>query len=199
MDFISGALPNVMFITGIIAIGIALGIEFKIVEIKGQLSKHGRIVAFLVGVVLIGYSIHLYTKPNQVAAVPAAPTAMPAPAVQAQMAAVIRTPIPPTTVLPPSPVASPEAPAGEPLVVEGEIRQLGIEQNQTIVMINKAAYVLPPELVVNLGSSLQVGATLKLTGTQLTDGSVVINNVVVSSTPSQEHDEEKRKEKETED
>src|SRR5215470_16715011 len=69
MDFVSGALPNVMFIAGIVAIGIALGIEFKIVEIKGQLSKGGRIGTFALGIALIAVSVHLYsTKPTQTAA-----------------------------------------------------------------------------------------------------------------------------------
>ena len=49
MDFVTGALPNVMFIAGLIAMGIGLGIEFKIVEIKGELSKQGRIGAIGIG------------------------------------------------------------------------------------------------------------------------------------------------------
>ena len=36
MDFIGGALPNVMLITGLIAIGVGLGIQFNIVEVKGE-------------------------------------------------------------------------------------------------------------------------------------------------------------------
>ncbi|MBE7553728.1 MAG: hypothetical protein HS126_21895 [Anaerolineales bacterium] len=46
MDFLGGALPNIMFIVGIIAIGIGLGIELKVVEIKSEISKGGRLVAF---------------------------------------------------------------------------------------------------------------------------------------------------------
>lgn len=52
MDFITGALPNVMFIAGLIAMDLGLGIEFKIVEIKGELSKQGRIGAIGIGAVL---------------------------------------------------------------------------------------------------------------------------------------------------
>jgi hypothetical protein len=73
MDFLGGALPNIMFIVGIIAIGIGLGIEFKIVEIKGEISKGGRWTAFSVGVALIAASIFLYTR-----SAPAAPAPTPA-------------------------------------------------------------------------------------------------------------------------
>jgi hypothetical protein len=135
MDFISGALPNVMFIVGMIAIGIALGIEFKIVEIKGQLSKNGRIAAFGVGAALIIASIVLYTRPATMASAPAPapaaqaamlqsnagatllPTALPAAAVQAQPTAVppTPTPLPPTaTAVPPTPTPLPPTSTPEP-------------------------------------------------------------------------------------
>jgi hypothetical protein len=72
MDFITGALPNVMFIIGVMAIGIGLGIEFKIVEVKGDLGKGGRIGAFSVGAALIVVSVFLYLRPDSadVASVP---------------------------------------------------------------------------------------------------------------------------------
>ena len=72
MDFITGALPNVMFIAGLIAIGLGLGIEFKIVEIKGELSKPGRFAAVGIGAVLVSISIYLYTRPAHTASIPAA-------------------------------------------------------------------------------------------------------------------------------
>jgi len=72
MDFITGALPNVMFIAGLIAIGLGLGIEFKIVEIKGELSKIGRFAAVGIGAVLVSISIYLYTRPAHMASIPAA-------------------------------------------------------------------------------------------------------------------------------
>lgn len=68
MEFITGALPNVMFIAGLIAIGLGLGIEFKIVETKGELSKFGRIAAVTIGAVLVAISVYLYTRPAQTAA-----------------------------------------------------------------------------------------------------------------------------------
>src|SRR6478672_267364 len=71
MDFITGALPNVMFIAGLIAIGLGLGIEFKIVEIKGELSKSGRFAAVGIGAVLVSISIYLYTRPAHTASIPA--------------------------------------------------------------------------------------------------------------------------------
>jgi hypothetical protein len=84
MEFITGALPNVMFICGIISIGIGLGIEFKIVEVKGQLSKQGRYGAIATGGLLILVSVFLYTRPPQAAN---APTAVGAPPAVAQAAA----------------------------------------------------------------------------------------------------------------
>src|SRR5262245_41659881 len=78
MDFVTGALPNVMFIAGLIAMGIGLGIEFKIVEIKGELSKRGRIGAIGIGAVLVLISIFLYTRPPQTVSTPSiAPGAQP--------------------------------------------------------------------------------------------------------------------------
>jgi hypothetical protein len=77
MDFIGGALPNVMFIVGIIAIGIGLGIEFKLVEIKGELSKRGRYGALGVGAALIMVSVFLYTRPAQTASAPLMPASTP--------------------------------------------------------------------------------------------------------------------------
>ncbi|MBI1877060.1 MAG: hypothetical protein HYR94_02285 [Chloroflexi bacterium] len=74
MDFLGGALPNIMFIVGIIAIGIGLGIEFKIVEIKREINKGGRIASFSIGVALIAASIFLYTRSSRFANAPTAPT-----------------------------------------------------------------------------------------------------------------------------
>lgn len=70
MDFIGGALPNVMFLIGVIAIGIGLGLEFKIIEVKNGLSRGGRVGACLVGIALVATSIALYLRPTQTASVP---------------------------------------------------------------------------------------------------------------------------------
>jgi PASTA domain len=64
MDFIGGALPNVMFLVGIMAFGIGLGLEFKIIEVKHGLSRNGRIGACGMGVILIAISIALYVRPT---------------------------------------------------------------------------------------------------------------------------------------
>ncbi len=87
MDFITGALPNVMFIAGLIAIGIGLGIEFKIVEIKGELSKSGRLAAMGIGAVLVSISVYLYTRPPQTASIPATVAAAQPAVVQANVGA----------------------------------------------------------------------------------------------------------------
>ncbi|NTU78405.1 MAG: PASTA domain-containing protein [Chloroflexales bacterium] len=63
MDFIGGALPNVMFLVGIITFGVGLGLEFKIIEVKNGLSRGGRIGASLMGIVLMMASVALYLRP----------------------------------------------------------------------------------------------------------------------------------------
>lgn len=63
MELIGGALPNVMFLVGVMAVGIGLGIQWKIIEIKADLGRTGRIAAFAMGSVLIGLSIMLYLQP----------------------------------------------------------------------------------------------------------------------------------------
>jgi hypothetical protein len=75
MDFIGGALPNVMFLIGVIAIGIGLGLEFRIIEVKNGLSRGGRIGACVVGAALVATSIALYLRPPQTASHPAAAAA----------------------------------------------------------------------------------------------------------------------------
>jgi PASTA domain len=114
MDFVSGALPNIMFIVGMIAIGIALGIEFKIVEVKGQLSKNGRIGAFGIGAALIIASIVLYTRPATTASAPTPAPAAQAALLQSNSGATLLstdqpTPAPPTAT-PAPPTATPAPP-----------------------------------------------------------------------------------------
>jgi hypothetical protein len=104
MDFIGGALPNVMLITGLIAIGIGLGIQFNIVEVKGNLSSTSRIGAIVVGLFLMGGSIYIHTHPPQAAATPAA--TQPATASAATAGAAVPVPVEPTAA--PAPTAAPE-------------------------------------------------------------------------------------------
>jgi hypothetical protein len=135
MDFIGGALPNIMFIIGIIAIGMALGLEFKIVEIKGELSKAGRMGAFGVGSVLIAISIFLYTRPAPTASAPAAPASAQGAVVQGNVAVAAapgqdppQVPATPqtaptdagSTVPPTAPAVSPTLPAPPPTAIPTE-------------------------------------------------------------------------------
>ena len=183
MDFVTGALPNVMFIVGIIAIGVALGIEFKIVEVKGQLSKAGRISTFAVGSVLILTSIYLYTRPaHQTAAAPAATPGIPVVATPATVNAALAAPQPQV-----APVVQPAAPTGGAVAVSGVIRQVGLWNNQTAVVIDQATYVLPPEIVASLGSSVRVGTTLTLVGTRAADGTVVVSSAMASASSGKGH------------
>jgi hypothetical protein len=116
MDFVGGALPNVMFLVGVIAIGVGLGLEFKIVEVKGDLGRNGRIGAFGVGLGLIAVSIYLYLTPRP-AATAGAPAAVP-PTATIQIAQVAAlpsaTPEPSATAVPPTTTPEPSATAVPP-------------------------------------------------------------------------------------
>ncbi len=107
-EFVKGSLPNIMFIGGLIAIGLGLGIEFKIVEVKGQLTRGSRFGAISVGAILIAVSVFLYIRPLETASTPPAP-AQPD-VVQANLAPIgpVSQPLPETT----------EQPASAPVVVE---------------------------------------------------------------------------------
>ena len=60
MEFLGGALPNVMFIIGILAIGLGLGIELKLVALNKEIDKTGRIGAIVVGSLLVAASLFIY-------------------------------------------------------------------------------------------------------------------------------------------
>ena len=138
MDFIGGALPNVMFLIGVIAIGIGLGLEFKIIEIRNGLSPKGRIGAGLIGIALITTSIVLYLLPAPTAsslpatATTVASTGVPAPTREALVSQVMPTATPttiptatPTTVPTATPTTIPTAmPTTIPSVVVPDIRNM---------------------------------------------------------------------------
>jgi hypothetical protein len=118
---------------GVIAIGIGLGLEFKIIEVKNGLSRGSRIAACVVGAALIATSIALYLRPSQTASTtppvdaaavaPAAST--PAQEVTAQSALTAAQAEAPTIA--PAAVLSetlPPAPTEVPTVVVPDIRGL---------------------------------------------------------------------------
>jgi hypothetical protein len=63
MEFLGGALPNVMFIIGILAIGLGLGIELKLVALNKEIDKTGRIGAIVIGALLVAASLFIYLNP----------------------------------------------------------------------------------------------------------------------------------------
>jgi len=193
MDFVTGALPNVMFIVGIIAIGVALGIEFKIVEVKGQLSKTGRISTFAVGSILILTSIYLYTRPaHQTAAAPAAPPGIPVAVTPATVNTALPAPQPPQA----APVVQPAAPLSDAVATTGVIGQVALWNHQTAVVIDQVTYVLPPDIVASLGSSVREGTTLTLVGTRATDGTVMVSSAMAYSSSEKGHKDKDKDEDE---
>ena len=122
MDFIGGALPNVMFLIGVIAIGIGLGLEFKIIEIRNGLSRGGRISAGLVGMALITTSIVLYLLPAPTASnPPATPTTVASAGVPTPTREALVNQVMPTATLTTVPTATPTT---VPSVVVPDIRNM---------------------------------------------------------------------------
>jgi hypothetical protein len=64
MNFLNGTLPNVMFLVGVLAVGLGLGIELKLVPLNKEVGRFGRIGAFMFGILLIGASLALYLNPS---------------------------------------------------------------------------------------------------------------------------------------
>lgn len=88
MEFLGGALPNVMFIIGILAIGLGLGIELKLVALNKEIDKTGRIGAIVIGALLVAASLFMYLNPaltnrNQASSATANAVLAPAPATSA--------------------------------------------------------------------------------------------------------------------
>jgi hypothetical protein len=123
MNFLGGALPNVMFIIGVLAIGLGLGIELKLVPLNKEIDKTGRIGAIVVGTILVLGSLYIYLNPALTAqTAPTSASAALAPEVAAPasnaQAGVIAAPAnsPPAAAEPsaapaaaePSPTAAPE-------------------------------------------------------------------------------------------
>jgi hypothetical protein len=120
MNFLGGALPNVMFIIGVLAIGLGLGIELKLVPLNKEIDKTGRIGAIVVGTLLVAVSLYIYLNPAltaQTAPASASTAAAPevaAPAGNAQ-AGVIGAPANnPPAAAEPSPAPAAAAPTATP-------------------------------------------------------------------------------------
>jgi hypothetical protein len=122
MDFLGGALPNVMFIIGILAIGLGLGIELKLVPLNKEIDKTGRIGAMVVGAILVASSLFIYLNPSLINRNQASPTTanatltpvVAAPANNAQAVAetpsVMPTAVPTPASLPTAALVATEAP-----------------------------------------------------------------------------------------
>lgn len=104
MELLGAALPNVMFLVGVLAIGLGLGIELKVVSLNKEINRTGRIGAFTIGIALIAASVLIYLNPSSnnrsaASATPGVPTPISA------------TAAPAPTMLPPTPI-----PTAQPLV-----------------------------------------------------------------------------------
>jgi hypothetical protein len=106
MDFLGGALPNVMFIVGMLAIGLGLGIELKLVPLNKEIDKTGRIGAIVVGGVLVVASLYIYLNPGL------ANRSQPTPSVaSAALIPAAGAPAGSTAAAAPAPTSAPPAPA----------------------------------------------------------------------------------------
>jgi hypothetical protein len=117
MDFLGGALPNVMFIIGILAIGLGLGIELKLVPLNKEIDKTGRLGAIVVGAILVATSLYIYLNPSLANRNPASAAQAPAvaaPANNAQVVAAAPTAVSPAAPAPASLATAAPAPTAVP-------------------------------------------------------------------------------------
>ena len=104
MNFLGGSLPNVMFIIGMLAIGLGLGIELNLVPLNKEIDKTERIGAVIVGAILVAGSLYIYLNPALTSSTAATPTTVngaltpvqATPATNAQLIAAAPTVVPPT-------------------------------------------------------------------------------------------------------
>jgi hypothetical protein len=123
MNLLGGALPNVMFIIGILAIGLGLGIELKLVPLNKEIDKTGRIGAMVVGAILVAGSLFIYLNPALTS--PNTPTmasgvlssVQATPLTNAQLIAAAPTVMPPTVPTAASLPAAAPVPGDVPTVV----------------------------------------------------------------------------------
>ena len=125
MSLLGGALPNVMFLIGVLAIGLGLGIELKLVSLNKEIDKTGRIGALVVGAALVAASLYIYlnpalTSPNQPAPATVNGVLAPVqatPSTNAQLIAATPTVMPPTVPSAVSLPATAPVPSDVPIVV----------------------------------------------------------------------------------
>ena len=125
MNFLGGSLPNVMFLIGVLAIGLGLGIELKLIPLSKEIDKTGRIGAMVVGAILVAGSLYIYlnpalTSPNQPAPATANGALAPvqaAPATNTQLIVVAPTVVPPTVPTAASIPTAAAAPSEAPTIV----------------------------------------------------------------------------------
>ena len=144
-EFVKGSLPNIMFIGGLIAIGLGLGIEFKIVEVKGQLTRGSRFGAIGVGAILIVVSVFLYIRPLETASMPPAP-AQPE-VVQANLVPVepVSQPLPHITEQPASAPVVGEQPQAAPTVSPPDVP---VEPSQSLPAADVSSNTVASDVTV---------------------------------------------------
>lgn len=125
MDLVGGALPNVMFLAGIIAIGIGLGLQFKMLPVEGELGKGARFGAVGVGIALIAASVALYIRPPSTATSDMPTVAADTQAVVGGVSAPAENAVQTNSV---SPTAAPPAPTDAPQLVVPDITSQSVEQ-----------------------------------------------------------------------
>ena len=95
-----------------------------------------------------------------------------------------------------APVVQPAAPLSDAVATTGVIGQVGLWNHQTAVVIDRVTYVLPPDIVASLGSSVREGTTLTLVGTRATDGTVMVSSAIAYSSSEKGHKDKDKDEDE---
>jgi len=169
MEFLGGALPNVMFIIGIVSIGLGLGIELKLVALNKEIDKTGRIGAIIIGILLVAASLFLYLNPsitnrNQASNATANTALVPAPTLS-EPTTVAATAAPAEAAI----VAPPAAPTALPAPT-ATLVPTAVPPTATLVptAVPPTATAVPSVLVPDLHDQDEKGAQRKLKEAGLT-------------------------------
>jgi hypothetical protein len=175
VDVLGAALPNLMFIVGVLAVGIGLGIELKFMQLNNQVPRSGRIGALVAGLMLILSSVYLYANPVATSDTTQAETAP----TQMQPTLLPTTPLVAATPSPaaPAPALAPDVPTQPSAVAQVLVPDLlGMDQKGAARAVEEAGLRLGDVSAADKGKGGKKGRVLSQSpapGTLVAPGSQV--------------------------
>jgi hypothetical protein len=147
-----------MFLIGVLAIGLGLGIELKLVPLSKEIDKTGRIGAMVVGAILVAASLYIYLNPALTSSNAATPTTangalvpvQAAPATNPQLIAAAPTVVPPTDPTAASLPTTAPAPSEPPTVVPSVAPSAPPAPTATPIPTTVPPTPIPPVMVPDL-------------------------------------------------